>query len=129
MNARKLSLFTVGLLLAPLTVRAEDWPQWRGPNRDGVSKETGLLKTWPKEGPKLLWSNKEIGGGYSTPSVVGDRVYLMGDKEGQEAVIALDARTGHRVWSTTAGKVGPNRMMPYPGTRSTPTVEKDVLYA
>ena len=64
-------------LLLPAALRADDWPQWRGPNRTGVSRETGLLQEWPKEGPKLLWTAKEIGFGYSTPSVAGDKLFLI----------------------------------------------------
>src|SRR4051794_8749832 len=79
---------------------ADDWPQWRGPNRDGISKETGLLKDWPKDGPKLLWQVKEIGSGYSTPSVVGDRLYLMSNTGlTDEFVKALSTVGGQEVWS------------------------------
>jgi outer membrane protein assembly factor BamB len=116
--------------LVPNLVLADNWPQWRGPNRDGVSSEKGLLKQWPKEGPKLVWHLKDIGAGYSTPSVVGDRIYLMSN-EGMdnEFVFALRASDGKRLWSTTLGKVGPNEGPQYPAARSTPTVEADVLYA
>jgi outer membrane protein assembly factor BamB len=111
-------------------VQATDWPQWRGPQRDGVSPETGLLKEWPKEGPKLLWQIKEAGSGYSTPSVVGDRLYVLGS-EGMENefVQALGVKDGQRVWSTRLGKVGPNQGPQYPSTRSTPTVDGELLYA
>src|SRR5262249_52693206 len=109
--------------------RADDWPQWRGPARTGVSKEKGLLREWPKDGPKLLWEKKEIGGGYSTPAVVGDRIYLMSDRKGEEFVVALAVKDGAEVWSTAVGKVGPNVGQQYPGTRSTPTVEGDRVYA
>jgi hypothetical protein len=57
-----------------------DWPQWRGPHRNGVSQESGLLKQWPAEGPKLLWQLDDIGDGYSTPAVVGTRIYLMSNR-------------------------------------------------
>src|SRR5688572_27041660 len=57
-----------------------DWPQWRGPQRSGISNETGLFKEWPKEGPKLIWQIKDIGEGYSTPAVVGTRIYLLSNK-------------------------------------------------
>jgi outer membrane protein assembly factor BamB len=116
------------LISAP--VRAEDWPQWRGPERNGISKETGLLKQWPKEGPKLLWKIAEAGSGYSTPSVVGDRIYILGN-EGMdnEFVQALAVKDGKRIWSTRLGKVGPNQGPQYPGTRSTATVDGDALYA
>ena len=73
----------------------DDWPQWRGPNRDGISKETGLLKEWPKDGPKLLWQVKDIGDGYSTPAVVGDRLYALGNKGlDEEFVHALSVSDG-----------------------------------
>ena len=69
----RLPLAALGALLAaPLF--AGDWPQFRGPNRDGVSTETGLLQSWPADGPPLAWTAKGLGGGYSTVSVAGDRV-------------------------------------------------------
>jgi outer membrane protein assembly factor BamB len=109
---------------------AADWPQWRGPNRDGISKETGLLKEWPEGGPKPLWQVKDVGEGYSTPSVVGDRLYLLGS-EGMddESVRALNVSDGKTVWTTRLGNVGPNTNAHYPGARSTPTVDGDRLYA
>jgi outer membrane protein assembly factor BamB len=111
------------------TVRADDWPQWRGPTRTGVSKETGLLAEWPKGGPQLLWERKDVGGGYSTPAVVGDRVYFLADRNGDEFVVALAVKDGATAWSTKVGKVGPNKGPQYPGARSTPTVDGDQLYA
>jgi outer membrane protein assembly factor BamB len=110
---------------------ASDWPQWRGPDRNGVSQEAGLLKEWPKDGPKLLWQQKNIGSGYSTPAVVGDRLYLLSN-EGldKEFAQALSAKDGSRVWSKPIGKVGNPKQEPsYPAARSTPTVEGDALYA
>src|SRR5207244_873864 len=110
---------------------ADDWPQWRGPNRDGVSKETALLKKWPERGPKLLWQVSDAGGGYSAPAVVGDRIYLISSKgETDEFVQARSASDGKVAWSVRVGNVGQNnRAMNYPGSRSTPTVVGDVLYA
>jgi outer membrane protein assembly factor BamB len=113
-----------------LPAGADDWPQWRGPRRDGTSKETGLLKEWPKDGPKLLWEVKDIGGGFSTPSIVGDRIYLMSNTAGEESVVALNVKDGKPIWSTKVGKVGKNPpRTDYPGTRSTPTVDGDRIYA
>ncbi len=79
---RSYLICSVGLftMLAAMSVTANDWPQWRGPRRDGISQETGLLKEWPNEGPKLLWLAKDIGSGYSTPAVVGERLYLLGNE-------------------------------------------------
>jgi outer membrane protein assembly factor BamB len=90
-----------------------------------------LLKEWPKEGPKLLWQVKEIGSGYSTPAVIGDKLYLLSN-EGMEneSVLALAAADGKKIWSVRVGKVGNPKQQPsYPAARSTPTVEGDVLYA
>jgi outer membrane protein assembly factor BamB len=119
------------LLLTCSVASADDWPQWRGPTRDGISKETGLLKEWPKDGPKLLWQVKDLGSGYATPSVVGDRIYLLSNKGlEEESVLALSAKDGSRVWATPLGKVGePNQQPHYPAARSTPTVDGDSIYA
>jgi outer membrane protein assembly factor BamB len=119
------------VLSTALSVVAADWPQWRGPQRNGVSRETGLLKEWPKDGPKLLWKAAEAGRGYSTPAVVGDRLYLLGN-EGvdNEFVQALAVKDGKRVWQTRVGKVGNPKQQPsFPAARSTPTVEGEFLYA
>jgi outer membrane protein assembly factor BamB len=127
MNTRCLLLVVAVLGVSSL---AADWPQWRGPERDGVSKETGLLKEWPKDGPKLLWQVTDIDYGYSTPAVAGERIYLISNKgKDDEFVQALDVKDGKRAWSQRLGKVGPNQGPQYPGARSTPTVEGDRLYA
>jgi outer membrane protein assembly factor BamB len=111
-------------------VAAADWPQWRGPQRNGISQETGLLKEWPKDGPKQLWQVTDVGDGYSTPAVVGDRLYLLSNKGADdEFVQAREVKDGKQVWSTRLGKTGPNTGPQYPGARSTPTVDGDVLYA
>jgi outer membrane protein assembly factor BamB len=119
------------LTTAFLQASAADWPQWRGPERNGISRETGLLQEWPKEGPKLKWTASEIGAGYAAPSVVGTRVYVLAN-EGldDEHVLALDASTGKTVWRTKLGKVGNPKQNPnFPAARSTPTVVGEVLYA
>ena len=118
------------VLLGATLALAADWAQWRGPNRDGISAERGLLKEWPKDGPKLLWQVKDLGSGYSTPAVVGDNLYVISNtgKE-DEHVQALSAIDGKQKWSTKIGKVGPNQGMEYSGSRSTPTVEGKFLYA
>src|SRR5687767_3430844 len=77
---RRKAQFAIVLVLAITSATlAIDWPQWRGPKRDNVSMETGLLKEWPKEGPRLLWKATGLGIGHATVSVVGDRIYTMGD--------------------------------------------------
>src|SRR4051794_21620417 len=100
-----LAFFSLGFCV--WGVGAADWPQWRGPQRTGISTETDLLKEWPKDGPKLLWQVKDIGFGYSTPAVVGERLYLLSNKGlDNEFVQALGVKDGKQVWSTRLGKVG-----------------------
>lgn len=125
------ALALTACVLAAAPALSADWPQWRGPQRNGVSAETGLLKQWPKEGPKLLWQAKDLGMGYSTPAVVGQRLYLLGN-EGleDEFVQARAVADGRQLWRTRLGKVGnPNQKPNFPAARSTPTVDGDRIYA
>jgi outer membrane protein assembly factor BamB len=118
-------------LSTALTAGASDWPQWRGPQRNGLSSEAGLLKEWPTDGPTLRWKVADVGSGYSTPAVVADRLYLLAN-EGldDEFVRALSVKDGKRAWSTRLGKVGHPQQKPnFPAARSTPTVEGEFLYA
>jgi len=113
------------------TARADDFAQWRGPHRNGTSAEKGLLKEWPAAGPKLLWQVNDVGYGFSTPAVVGDRLYVISNKGlDNEYVQALKVKDGTAIWSTKLGKVGSPEQQPnYPGARSTPTVDGNLLYA
>ena len=108
-----------------------DWPQWRGPERAGTSRESGLLKQWPAGGPKLLWQLNDIGDGYSTPAVAGSRIYLMSNRGMEnEFVQALSAKDGKVIWTTRVGNVGnPDMNPPYAKARSTPTVDGGFVYA
>jgi outer membrane protein assembly factor BamB len=99
-----------------------DWPQFRGPDRDGVSKETGLLKAWPEGGPPLVWTATGLGGGYSSLSVAGDRIYTLGNKGKVSHVVALDRATGKPAWTAEVGAAGGN-------LGCTPTVDGDRVYA
>lgn len=123
-------LIAVTVVIWPTFIKAADWPQWLGPDRNGISKEKGLLKTWPKDGPKMLWQNTSLGAGYSTPIVVGDRLYILANEGFEhEYVRALDVKNGQIVWSTRIGKVGKPKQRPhYPGARSTPTLDGKLLY-
>jgi outer membrane protein assembly factor BamB len=107
---------------------AADWPQWRGPHRDGISLDKGLLQEWPKDGPPMRWKRTDIGSGYSTPVVAGGKVYVQTTAGKEEFALCLDEKTGKDVWKTPIGAVGVNRGLPYPGTRSSPTVDGDRLY-
>ena len=106
---------------------ASDWPQWRGPNRDGISKETGLLKQWPAEGPPLVWKAAGAGRGYSSISIARGRLYTMGLRGDREYVIAFDTNTGKEVWATPHGSAFRNDRGD--GPRGTPTVDGDRVYA
>jgi outer membrane protein assembly factor BamB len=111
-------------------VMADDWPAWRGADRTAVSKETGLLKEWPAAGPKLAWKATGLGAGYSSPAVVGDRIFTLGTREKDEYALALNAADGKPVWATKVGPIakgGPPGAA-YPGPRATPTVDGDRVY-
>jgi outer membrane protein assembly factor BamB len=127
MNARSLFLLAGAVLVLALPARADDWPQWRGPDRSGVSKEKGLLKQWPKEGPKLLWTYTDAGHGYSQGAVVGDRLYTMGGRGDTEYLFALDVASGKQVW---AAKIGPffEGTQWNAGPSATPTVDGSLVY-
>jgi outer membrane protein assembly factor BamB len=114
------------LILPATTSPADNWPQFRGPNRDDISKETGLLKQWPKEGPALAWKLNGLGGGFSGVSVVGNQLFTMGDLEGKEFVIALNLTDRKQQWSTEVGAAFENANGA--GPRCTPTVDGDRLF-
>ncbi len=117
--------------LFPLLAVAGDWPQWLGPDRNGVSREAGLLKQWPKGGPKLLWQVKDLGYGYGAPAVAGGRLYVITNSGvDNESLHALSVEDGKPIWSTRLGNVGnPDQQPSYPAARSTPTVEGELVYA
>lgn len=104
-----------------------DWPQWHGPDRNAFCKETGLLKNWPKEGPAVVWKAKNLGDGYSSPSVAGGKVFGGGSDGKDEVVWALEEASGKELWRTPiASATNTNRGN---GTRGTPTVDGDRVYA
>ena len=125
MNFR--SVLILGLLALPLCAAEPDWPQFRGPKRDGLSPDTGLLKSWPADGPRLAWKAEGIGEGFSSVAVVGDKVITMGDLNDACYVFAVDRKDGRRVWEAKVGKPGGGSG--YPGPRCTPTVDGDRVYA
>ncbi len=145
----------VGLVLSSVTaIHADDWPQWRGPQRNAISSEKGLLTSWPKNGPTLLWDSKKVnkessvGLGLSSLAIVKGRIYTIGDakapagdadpkdkagkgkkKAGKGVNVqmyCLDADTGKEIWKTVIGP--PSQGGPGGGTRSTPTVDGDRVY-
>lgn len=125
-------LFVATVLLfsvasAALAQSAGNWPQWRGPNRDGISTETGLLKQWPAEGPPLAWKATGAGRGYSSFAISNGKLYTMGLRGDREFVVAFDVATGKEAWATAHGSAFRNDRGD--GPRGTPTVDGDRVYA
>lgn len=104
---------------------AGNWPQWRGPRRDGVSTDTGLLTSWPQAGPPRAWSASGLGAGFSSVAITGGRIFTMGDRRDGQYVMALTEDAGKEVWAT---RVGSRHDDEYGGPRGTPTVDGDLLY-
>jgi outer membrane protein assembly factor BamB len=111
-----------------------DWPQWRGPNRDGHSPDKGLLKEWPKAGPTLVWEAKGAGRGYASVVIARGKVFTMGDgpsiaADKDEYVICFDAANGKPLWKAKLGPPWNTGSALWQGSRSTPTVDGDRVYA
>jgi len=126
--SRRLVTTVVLLLATALSGAAQNstWFQWRGPNRDGKSTETGLLKDWPAEGPARIWRATGVGIGYSSFSAADGKLFTLGARGPIEFVIALDEATGAKVWETANGSLFSNDRGD--GPRGTPTVDGDRLY-
>ena len=114
------------LLLLTAAAQAADWPQWRGPQRNGISSETDLLQSWPADGPAVQWRTP-LGNGFSGISIANGRVFTMFAQGDDEFAICLDAETGAEIWRHRTG--------PYyketqggDGPRSTPTVDGETVY-
>ena len=131
LNRLSAPLVTLGLLVALPSVVSnrvlDDWPQWRGPNRDGRSAETGLLKDWPAGGPALAWRATGAGEGYSSFATSQGRLYTLGARDGIEYVMAYDAASGKRLWERAHGTRFSNDRGD--GPRATPTIDGNRVYA
>ncbi|HZS05662.1 MAG TPA: PQQ-binding-like beta-propeller repeat protein [Blastocatellia bacterium] len=125
------AFFLVLVLLSTSAFAQEsfDWPQWQGPDRNAISKERGLLQTWPEKGPPLVWKAKGIGSGMGGIAVSKGRIYTAGDVGDASWVFALKEATGELIWKAKLGRSGEVGMMVTPsGPRGTPTVDGDRLY-
>jgi outer membrane protein assembly factor BamB len=107
-------------------LQAADWPQWQGTDRTRISKETGLLKQWPSNGPGVVWQAGGLGSGYGSMAIAGDRVFVQGTRGGNSIVVALNRADGKEVWSKALGRRGDDDRGP--GPRGTPTVDGDRMY-
>lgn len=118
-----------GSALLLTSALAADWPQWQGPDRNAISKETGLLKEWPKDGPALAWKAQGLGGGDSTPSVAAGRIYGMANRGTNEVVWAISEADGKELWTASLGSAYEQRVpQSKEGPSCTPTVDGDHLY-
>jgi len=115
---------TMALFLMLQTINAQ-WPQWRGPMRDGSSNETNLLKTWPVDGPKMVWTSDTVGAGFSSAIIQDKLIYTTGKRDSSEILTALDFN-GKIVWQQIMGKAS---NQDWPESRSTPTFYKGKIYA
>lgn len=104
---------------------AGEWPQWRGPHRDGKSAESGLLKSWPPEGPPLLWQYDGVGEGYASLCVTNDRIFTTGMQEDEQGVLSALDLEGKLLWQST---YGPEWTGTHAGARSCPTFNAGRLY-
>ena len=123
-----LALLAISAIAQSTSAAPGDWPEFRGPARDGVSKETGLLKEWPAGGPLLAWKINGVGDGYAGVAVVGDRIYTAGETTNSSFVMALNEANGAKLWEAKLGKPGPVGNPKFEGPRSTPTVDGDSVY-
>jgi len=115
------------LVISATHSTANDWPQWRGPDRSDRSAETGLLKSWPEGGPKKVWTFQNAGLGYSGVSISRGKLFTLGARDGKEVLLALDATTGKELWASETGGVLKNNWGD--GPRGTPTVSGGSVYA
>jgi len=122
----RVAVVALTVAMAGTTTTAADWPGWRGPGREAVSPERGLLQDWPAGGPPLLWKTSGLGAGFSSVAVIGDRIYTVGDRDGSQHVLALSRNDGTLVWKARIGAPWPDE---YGGGRGTPTVDGELLYA
>ena len=107
-------------IAAPQTAEGGEWPRWRGPNGDAISPETGLLSSWPEEGPPLAWRTKGLGDGYASVAIADGKIFTMGRKGGKNEIIAINVDDGEILWHTPIGGGG--------GPNCTPTVDGDLVF-
>lgn len=124
----------LALAVVGAAVRGDDWPTFRGAARTGVAPDTNLLEKWPEEGPKLLWKAVGAGRGYATPAIAGKRIFTLGDglstagDDKDEYLTCYDRETGKQLWKTKTGQPWNEGPESWQSSRSTPTVDGDLVY-
>lgn len=120
---------TMVLMALAASRLAADWPQWRGPNRDGRSGDTGLLQQWPENGPPLAWRIGDLGGGDAGPAIAAGRIFIMSNRGDEEVVWALSEKDGSEIWVRPLGPAfGQRASQGREGPGCTPTVDGEYLY-
>ena len=127
MRVQRLFLMILGCCSLAVTAAEKDWPQWRGPDRTGLSTETGLLKQWPRTGPPVAWSITGLGRGYGTVALAGNRMYVQGTQGNSSAVFCLNRADGKTLWTRALGRTLDQDKGG--GPRGTPTVDGQLVYA
>jgi outer membrane protein assembly factor BamB len=130
MNPKRLLGALGSTFLFLLSASGDDWPQWQGPARTGISQEKGLLKEWPAGGPPLAWKREQLGGGDGTPSIAAGRIFGMGNRGSDEVVWALSEKDGKELWISRLGPAFEQKGWPQgkEGPACTPTVDGERLY-
>jgi outer membrane protein assembly factor BamB len=131
-RVRFLLLFVLSISVVALAGDKADWPCFHGIQRDNLSTDTGLLQEWPQDGPELLWTNSDIGHGYSSVAIADDRIFTAGMIDKQTYVTALDM-AGKKLWHSLNGQswqasARQTWAVPYAGSRCTPTIDGDTVY-
>ena len=127
MTMKTLRILTVAVLFSASSLFAADWPSWRGPNRNDISQETGLLQAWPANGPEQVWHYSNAGLGYSSFAVADGRLFTLGTRGQAEILLAIDAESGKELWAVQLSPILSNGWGN--GPRGTPTVDGDNVYA
>ena len=127
MSMKSLKILTITLFLAASSLEAADWPSWRGPNRNDISQETGLLQVWPEGGPTQVWQYSNAGLGYSSFAVADGRLFTLGTRGEAEILLAIDADSGKELWAVELSPILSNGWGN--GPRGTPTVDGNNVYA
>jgi len=121
---KNLLIILIAILIFACTKKVVTVSEWRGPNRSGVYNETNLLKQWPAEGPKLLWTIDSTGHGFGSPVIAGDQLFITGETDSTSFLYAYNL-TGKQLWKVACGQ---EWVKNFPGSRSTPTVVGDLIY-
>jgi outer membrane protein assembly factor BamB len=132
-KALALLAILLAILLPPAAGSAADWPTFRGPERTGVAPDTGLLESWPTEGPRLVWEAAGAGRGYASLAIAGEKIYTLGDglstaDDKDEYLSCFERETGKQLWKTKTGQPWSAGAESWQGSRSTPTVDGDLVY-